>query len=155
VQASPSRPGNARGNALSTNEAAAAELQLAAFSWQDEGATVSVAVPLRLPAARCSGRQKGTPLLVETVSAAFSQAAFDLRVQDESGKTHRLCVRELPHGGLKPQARGGLASTDCPLSTHFANRPSERRRLPPPGVPPSRGEPRRASGAAHAGQGPA
>ena len=91
-----SRPGNARGNGLSTNRTPPAELPITEYTWTDEGPTVTVTVPLTRAA-------DATP---ERVSCTFEQASFNLGVTCANGsKLRRLRVDRLPAGGVKNEAR--------------------------------------------------
>jgi hypothetical protein len=101
VQAS-TRPGNGRGNALSTNAPPPSELLLSDYSWADEGAAVYVRVPLRIAA---PGRGSAGRLAADSVVVTFAADAFDLRIHDDGGRLHRLLVKELPYGGVLPSAR--------------------------------------------------
>lgn len=95
------RPGNARGNALSTNAQPVHERPLTQFSWADEGAHVAVSVPLGSLAGTAA---QGGGVAVEA-RCAFTPTSFDLLLVGQGGELHRLRVTDLPCGGLSPQAR--------------------------------------------------
>ena len=97
MRATSGRPGNARGNALSTNAVPDAELSLTKYSWVDEGGLVTVTVPLI-----ASGDNKRR-LRADSVTASFGTSYFDMRFHDERGCVHRLHVGDLPCDGLLPQ----------------------------------------------------
>jgi hypothetical protein len=99
-----SRPGNARGNGLSTNAAPPRAWPITQYTWADEGAAASVRVPLA-PLAAGGTLAKGALPVAQRVRAAFAERSFELEVTDEAGSLYRLRVAELPGGGLEPQAR--------------------------------------------------
>ena len=104
MAAQSSRPGNARGNALGANAPPPAEWALVSHSWEDEGAVVSVRVPLLGASA---GKGPPSRLVADSVSATFTASALDLRVLDEAGRLHRLRLSSLPCGGIVPEVRAG------------------------------------------------
>lgn len=132
VRASQSRPGNARGNALSTNAEASRWTLLAGHSWSDDGAAVSVRVPLAQLKA-----QQASP----SVRASFEAHAFTLAAEAPDGQLHQLRVLQLPAGGVDPQARPARRDT----------RPSDCCSGVPP---PPRGRRARRGRVPHAGEGP-
>jgi hypothetical protein len=97
------RPGNARGNGLSTNAAAPRAWPITEYSWSDGSAAASVRVPLA-PLAAGGAHAKGSQPVAERVRASFSERGFELEVTDETERLYRLRVSELP-GGLDLQAR--------------------------------------------------
>jgi len=103
VQPSQSRPGNARGNALSTNAVASRWTQLTGHSWADDGGVVVVRVPLAQLLL-----QQAPP----SVRATFEAHGFTIAAEGPDGKLHQLRVTQLPAGGVDPQARPSASALE-------------------------------------------
>jgi len=102
------RPGNARGNALSTNAAKPRVLPVAKYSWTDEGAAVTVRVPLA-PLTGAGAPAAAAALAAQSVRAAFAPRSFELEVANEGGVPYQLRVAQLP-GGLAPEVSASLGA---------------------------------------------
>ena len=98
------RPGNARGNALSTNAPPPRAWPITEYTWFDEGAAATVRVPLAPLSVGTTASKEPAALRVH---ASFAARSFDLEVTDVSGRLHHLRFAELP-GALDPQARSVL-----------------------------------------------
>lgn len=86
------RPGNARGNALSTNKSAEKVVDISGYTWEQTGAEAVVTVPLKPLGA----------VTREKVALTFRDDLFELRVLNEMAQTFRLRVPNLPDGGIVP-----------------------------------------------------
>ncbi|KAK3232739.1 hypothetical protein CYMTET_56928 [Cymbomonas tetramitiformis] len=99
IQPSGNRPGNARGNALSTNADYNFEFEINSFSWNEDSEPGNVIIEIPL-----------TPIgqvLQEKVHFNFSEQSFQLSVQNEAKQTYRLVVAKFPAGGIIPSACSG------------------------------------------------
>jgi hypothetical protein len=97
------RPGNARGNGLSTNAAAPRAWPITEYIWADGDTAASVRVPLA-PLTAGGAHTKGTQPVAQHVRASFSERGFELEVTDETERLYRLRMSELP-GSLDLQVR--------------------------------------------------
>ena len=102
------RPGNARGNALSTNAAQPRVLQVSQYTWLDEGSAVAVRVPLA-PLAGTVAPGKAAVSAAQHVRAAFAPRSFELEVANDGGVPYQLRVSQLP-GSLHPEASATLGA---------------------------------------------
>lgn len=99
------RPGNARGNALGSNQAPPPVWPVTLYTWTDDGPLVTVLIPLaQFGLCVNPGEQAGHA--AERVLCSFSESSFDLRVVNAGGsKTFRLRVYDLPAGGIQAEVR--------------------------------------------------
>ena len=97
------RPGNARGNGLSTNAAAPRAWPITEYTWADGDTAASVRVPLA-PLTAGGAHTKGSQPVAQRVRASFSERGFELEVTDETERLYRLRMSELP-GSLDLQVR--------------------------------------------------
>jgi hypothetical protein len=105
VQSS-ARPGNARGNALSTNAVQPRARLITQYSSSDDGSTVTVRVPLA-PLVGAGGVVQAAALATQHVRASFKPRSFELEVLSDGGVPHLLRVSQLP-GELEPEVSASL-----------------------------------------------
>jgi hypothetical protein len=129
VQSS-ARPGNARGNALSTNAAQPRVRLITQYSSTDDGSTVAVRVPLA-PLVGAGGAGQAAALATQHVRASFAPRSFELEVLSDGGAPHLLRVSLLP-GELHPEVSASLRTLAPSKRPHLAL-------WHPPGMPAPRG----------------
>jgi hypothetical protein len=105
------RPGNARGNGLSTNAAAPRAWPITEYTWADGVTAASVRVPLA-PLTAGGAHTKGSQPVAQRVRASFSERGFELEVTDETERLYRLRMSELP-GSLDLQVRRAPCARAC------------------------------------------
>ena len=103
------RPGNARGNALSTNAAQPRVLPVSQYSWTDEGAAVAVRVPLAPLVGTGAPGGAAAAAVAQHVRAAFAPRSFELEVGHDGGVPYQLRISQLP-GSLDPEASASLGA---------------------------------------------
>eukprot|EP00238_Polyblepharides_amylifera_P000778 CAMPEP_0196571218 /NCGR_PEP_ID=MMETSP1081-20130531/1397_1 /TAXON_ID=36882 /ORGANISM="Pyramimonas amylifera, Strain CCMP720" /LENGTH=279 /DNA_ID=CAMNT_0041888059 /DNA_START=157 /DNA_END=993 /DNA_ORIENTATION=- len=108
IQHSDWRPGNARGNALSTNADVGSKFSITDYTWEEhsEPGAVLVQVPLKA---------LGT-VIQDKVRCSFSERSVSLAVETEERKQYELMVEDFPCEGIEPtessfrvQSSGGKA----------------------------------------------
>jgi len=99
------RPGNARGNAWSTNKEAEAVkyLSSSAFSWTQSDSNVFV----RLPLASMGEIQE------DGLAVKFSDTSFKVTLTNQSGTVHVMECRKLPHQGIIPEKSRMIVNTSA------------------------------------------
>ena len=102
------RPGNARGNALSTNAAQPRVLPVSQYTWTDDGSAVAVRVP-QAPLAGTGAPGKEAASATQRVRASFAPRSFELEVLNDGGVPYQLRVSQLP-GSLDPEASATLGA---------------------------------------------
>mmetsp|Transcript_35760 Transcript_35760/g.68597 ORF Transcript_35760/g.68597 Transcript_35760/m.68597 type:complete len:295 (+) Transcript_35760:93-977(+) len=88
------RPGNARGNALSTNADIQFQFDIEHYEWEEgvDKGFVTVQVPLK-----ALGK-----VLQDKVRCSYTSTSFSLFIENDKREVYRLAVSNLPCGGIVP-----------------------------------------------------